>query len=531
MSIIENPVLRGFRPDPSFCYVDDTYYIATSTFEWFPGVQIHASKDLVNWKVVSRPLNTKEKLDLTGIHSSSGIWAPCLSYSDGKFYLIFTLNKTWKNKASFHDCPNYITTCQTIDGDWSKPTFLNASGFDPTLFHDDDGRKWFLNMEHNHRKKGTHDVFHGVILQEYDEKQNKLIGPIKRIFTKSSDTRSNSSEGPHMLKKDGYYYLWCAEGGTVYEHSQIVARSKTIDGPYECHPITPMMTTRDHRDYPLQKAGHGQAVVNNRGEWFYAHLCSRPLPGTTRCVLGRETAIHKLEWKNDWPYLVNENDNILPALTLEVPGNAVQEIETKMHYTFDSYDFLEDFQTLRLPFNKEIMNIEENKNHLRIYGRETLASEFEQACIARRQTEFKFTAETKIKCNPTSYRHMAGMTYRYDERNQFFFRITFDQYSDNKFFIGMNKLDRGIHDIIEEEIDFKGEITLKIEVEFDKVKFLYSLDDKEFKQFCDVLDASILSDDYVEPLGFTGAFVGLQVIDIQNHDFYADYEYFTYENK
>ena len=147
--MIRNPILPGFNPDPSFCRVGEDYFIATSTFEWYPGVQIHHSRDLVNWTLVSRPLNRAALLDMRGNPDSCGIWAPCLSYADGRFWLVYTDVK--RLDGAFKDAPNYITTCEKIDGRWSDPWFVNASGFDPSLFHDDDGRKWFVNVQWNHR--------------------------------------------------------------------------------------------------------------------------------------------------------------------------------------------------------------------------------------------------------------------------------------------------------------------------------------------------------------------------------------------
>jgi xylan 1,4-beta-xylosidase len=149
MPILRNPILPGFNPDPSILRVGNDYYIATSTFEWYPGVQIHHSTDLANWELVTRPLARKSQLDMRGNPDSCGIWAPCLSYADGQFWLVYTDVKRYD--GNFKDAPNYIVTAPTIEADWSEPVYVNSSGFDPSLFHDDDGRKWFVNMQWNHR--------------------------------------------------------------------------------------------------------------------------------------------------------------------------------------------------------------------------------------------------------------------------------------------------------------------------------------------------------------------------------------------
>ena len=168
---IENPILKGFNPDPSIIRVGNDYYIATSTFEWFPGVQIHHSTDLINWTLVARPLNKISQLNLQGVPDSCGVWAPCLSYDNGTFYLVYSNVKSFD--GVWKDTPNYLVTTKDILGEWSAPIFLSASGFDGSLFHDDDGRKWFTSMivDQRHSK-----LFGGIILQEYSEQKQRLIG-------------------------------------------------------------------------------------------------------------------------------------------------------------------------------------------------------------------------------------------------------------------------------------------------------------------------------------------------------------------
>ena len=205
--IIQNPILTGFHPDPSICRNGEDYYIAVSTFEWFPGVGIYHSKDLKNWRLVSRPLNRISQLNMMGNPDSGGIWAPALSYSDGKFWLIYTDVKV--TDGQWKDCHNYLVTCDTIDGEWSEPIHMNSSGFDPSLFHDGDGRKYFVNMMWDHRTNSH--PFYGIVLQEYNPKEEKLTGK-KEVIFKGTDVRL--TEAPHLYKINGYYYLLTAEGGT-----------------------------------------------------------------------------------------------------------------------------------------------------------------------------------------------------------------------------------------------------------------------------------------------------------------------------
>src|SRR6476659_7004003 len=222
MANISNPILRGFNPYPSIVRVGDDYYIATSTFEWYPGVQIHHSRDLVNWRLVTRPLRRKSQLDMRGDPDSCGIWAPCLSHDGEQFHLIYTDVKRYGRTsvggaagASLRDFHNFMVTAKTIDGEWSDPVHVNSSGFDPSLFHDDDGKKWFLNMVWNYRTASIggnprSPAFDGILLQECDAKAGKLVGPVRNIFR---GTPLGLVEGPHLHKRNGWYYLTTAEGG------------------------------------------------------------------------------------------------------------------------------------------------------------------------------------------------------------------------------------------------------------------------------------------------------------------------------
>ncbi|NLW48364.1 MAG: glycoside hydrolase family 43 protein, partial [Firmicutes bacterium] len=172
--MIQNPVLRGFHPDPSMICVDGTFYVANSTFEYFPGVRISASKDLANWECVSTPVSDTRWLNMQGNVMSGGVWAPCLSHCDGIYYLVFTDVKNWK-RYPFKDAHNYIITAKDIKGPWTEPVYMNSIAFDTSLFHDDDGRKYFLNVEWDYRKPGD-TTFSGILVTEVDPVTFKFIG-------------------------------------------------------------------------------------------------------------------------------------------------------------------------------------------------------------------------------------------------------------------------------------------------------------------------------------------------------------------
>ena len=201
--MIQNPIIRGFNPDPSIVRVGGDYYIATSTFEWFPGVQIHHSKDLIHWELKTRILTRESQLGLVGVPDSCGVWAPCLSFHEGVFYLVYSVVKSFD--GVWKDTPNYLITATAIDGEWSEPIFLSSTGFDGSLFHDQDGTKWYVTMLVDHRKG---KLFGGITLTQYSSEAQSLVG---ETYYLTKGTEIGISEGPHLYQKDGFYYLLLAD--------------------------------------------------------------------------------------------------------------------------------------------------------------------------------------------------------------------------------------------------------------------------------------------------------------------------------
>ncbi len=515
--MIKNPVLTGFHPDPSMIFVDDTFYIANSTFEWFPGVKISKSKDLANWETVCFPLNKESLLNMEGNPKSSGIWAPCLSYANGLFYLVFTDVKEWAGDA-FKNVSNFITTSKKIEGPWSDPVYINSSGFDPSLFHDDDGKMYFVNMEWDYRKKDK-EQFSGIILTELHKESLKQVSEQIKIF---KGTEKGCVEGPHLYKKDGYYYLFTAEGGTVYEHAETVARSKNILGPYELHPNIYLSCAENFEDHKIQKTGHGSIAKSVDGRWWYACLCGRPLEGTKFCPLGRETSINEIVWEDNWPYL--KNKTIL--IDEYFDGYGEKNSDNDLFYDFSIGNdscFKMDFQSLRSNASYDFVD-----GKLRIYGGYSPTCNFNQNVLARRQQHFEFEASTSVKVNSKNFQQMAGLIYRYDESTYYFLNIYFDEELNenvlNLMYMVGDKFQIPIKNIPIED----KEIHLKISV-LDKVgKFFYSYDGVNFTNLDYNVDITTLSDEFANPLGFTGAFIGMQCVDLNDNTASADFSYFKY---
>jgi xylan 1,4-beta-xylosidase len=522
--MITNPVLTGFNPDPSMIRVGDDYYIATSTFEWFPGVQIHHSRDLVNWRLLTRPLTRVSQLDLRGDQSSGGVWAPHLSYHNGMFYLIYTDVKN--RKGPYKDTHNYLVTAPDIMGPWSEPVFLNSSGFDPALFHDDDSRKWLVNMRWDFRKGKPR--FNGILLQEYSPAERKLVGPVKEIF-KGSDL--GVTEGPQIYKRGGYYYLLVAEGGTGYNHAATMARSQRIDGPYELDPEYPLMTTIHHPEHPLLKAGHGSLVETQSGDWYMAHLCARPLAGRMLCPLGRETALQKVEWTEDG-WLRIAGGGKLPHVYVQAPELSAHPFEAPLAKDdFDGDTLGIDYQTLRIPAEESWVSLKERPGYLRMRGQESLYSWNRQSMVARRLQHYRCEAETCVEFEPEHYMQMAGLVCYYDEADHFYLRVSRDE--ERGKIIGLIVSRQGaLDEPAGASVSIEGweRCYLKVSIDCDRVQFYCSQDGSLWLEVGQPLDLGQLSDEYEGKLGFTGAFIGLCVQDLAGTRKHADFDYFRYQN-
>ncbi|WIJ25954.1 glycoside hydrolase family 43 protein [Devosia sp. RR2S18] len=527
MPRVTNPILPGFNPDPSIVRVGEDYFIATSTFEWYPGVQIHHSRDLANWKLVTRPLDRPSLLDMRGDPDSGGIWAPDLTYADGQFWLVYTDVK--RQQGSYKDVFNYVTTAPAITGPWSEPVYLNATGFDPALFHEDDGKKYLLNMIWDHR--GRPNIFAGIALQEYDPATGELVGEEHNIF---QGTDLGLVEGPHLYKRNGWYYLLTAEGGTGFGHACTLARSRNLLGPYELHPDQHILTTKDEPLHPMQRAGHGDIAETPDGVPYLVHLMSRPVTQKHRSILGRETSIQRCEWRDDdWLYVV---DGPLPAMETEVPGTPEpQPGETVYRFSADA-PLPSDFQWLRTPVPERIFSLTERPGALRLFGRQSIGSWFEQALVARRQTDFDIEVTTTLEFSPRNEREMAGLTIYYGRHAFVYLHVSAHSDGQRELLLkGAMADNRGGHlKYLSDPISIPnaGPVHLALRMQNARLQFFYSLGSSDdVIKIGPELDGSILSDEASVAVGggsFTGTFVGMAAQDLNGKGRPADFLEFTY---
>ena len=526
-ALIQNPVLTGFHPEPSILRVGDDYYLATSTFEWAPGVALHHSRDLAHWRPIGGALEAAGLIDLLGVPDSGGVWAPDLSYARGLFHLVFS--NVRNRSGAFRDAPSYVVTASSIEGPWSAPLPLPSRGFDPSLFHDEDGRDWLLSVYWDHRP--GRDPFSGIVAQEFDPVLGRAIGASTLVF---GGTELGVVEGPHLYQRDGWYYLVTAEGGTSYEHAVTVARSRSLLGPYEVHPTNPVVSSFDRLDLPLQKVGHASLVEAVDGTWWMAALCARPLTPLGRCVLGRETAILRVDWTDEgWPYVVGG------VARQQVSGLGVQPHPWPEAPACDDFDRLElgpEWMGLRRTPTADWADLASRPGWLRITGGESLGSTFRQALVARRQQHHACVAETVVEFAPDSFQQLAGLVHYYQTGLWHYLRVSCDD--EGRRILGVLSCDHGRLEQPVADMSIEGwdRVHLRAEVRGADLTFSYGADGHRWSALGPVLDASRLSDEYatvwrgLEAVseGFTGAVLGLCVQDLSGTGATADFDSFTY---
>ncbi len=536
---IRNPILPGFNPDPSIVRVGDDYYIATSTFEWFPGVQIHHSRDLVNWRLLTRPLRRPSQLNMLGDPDSCGIWAPCLSHADGRFWLIYTDVKRYgrtsvggASGASLRDFHNYLVTADQIDGEWSDPVYMNSSGFDPSLFHDDDGRKWFVNQLWDFRPGNNR--FAGIVLQEYSVKERKLVGERVNIF---KGTDLGLTEAPHLYKRNGWYYLLTAEGGTMWNHAVTMCRSRSLTGPYELHPDIYILSSRHRPDAPLQRAGHADLVDTPSGETYITYLCGRPIRNRGRCILGRETALQPMVWgRDDW--LRTTDGQGIPQLEASAPELPAHPFPAApVRANFDDKVLPVEFQWLRSPWPEELFSLTARPGHLRLHGRETIGSLFKQALVARRQQAHHYSASTVVEFEPAHFQQLAGLVCYYGAAKFHYLHVSHDEKLGKHIRVMSAIPDGVVSDAFTPPIAIPAgkPVELRVEVDEERLRFAFRVTgvDRAWRWLPQQFDASILSDEATMPgqPNFTGAFVGVACQDLAGTAQPADFDWFEYRER
>ncbi|MBM7838949.1 alpha-N-arabinofuranosidase [Alkalihalobacillus xiaoxiensis] len=518
MAEFKNPIIPGFYPDPSVCRVGEDYYLVVSSFEYFPGVPLFHSKDLVNWKQIGHVLDRVSQLQLDGTPNSRGIYAPTIRYHNGLFYLIttFVVSQTGARK-------NFYVTATDPAGAWSDPIWLkDAPGIDPSLFFDDDGKVYYTGNRVPEAGQ-THAKHMEIWLQELDVKSGLLIGDKTGIWDGALKV-AHAQEAPHIYKKDDWYYLIIAEGGTGFTHAVTVARSRKIDGPYESNKRNPILTHRHlNKNYPIANVGHGDLVQTQTGEWWMVCLGSRPYGGIFR-NMGRETFLAPVEWEDEWPVVCGETGKL--ELKMEGPTlTRGEEIELDQFEDFNEPTLNLAWNMIRTP-QDSFFSLTEKESCIRLYGKPHQLSECENpSFIGRRQQHLSFRATTKFTLQSSIDGDQAGMALFYSQDNHFRFEIV----NDKERRLRLVRLENGEETILAEKLVELEEVELRIRADLQELSFFYKKAGN-WKKLMDQIDARLLSTDRAG--GFVGTYIGLFCISKGAFgSTKADFDWFEYKGE
>lgn len=509
-----NPILRGCYPDPSICRVGEDYYLVTSTFEYFPGLPIFHSRDLVHWRQIGHVLNRPSQLPLQGVRASGGLYAPTIRFYEGKFYVVCTLVDGRKKSG------NFLVTATDAAGPWSEPIWLEeAPGFDPSLFFDDDGRTWFVGTRL--AEPAQYEGHTQIWLQELDRNTMQLKGE-RRIIWDGALKGGCWSEAPHIYKVGSRYYLITAEGGTGHHHAVMVARSEVITGPYESNPANPVLTHRHlGLDYPIVGTGHADLVETQSGEWWMVLLAMRPYGGYFY-NLGRETFLVPLRWEDDWPVAglgTGKVEFVYPAPHL--PQHRWPAPPACDH--FDSPTLAPYWNFLRTP-EEEFWSLQERPGYLRLRLRPQRLSELANpSFVGRRQQHIHFVVRTVLEFVPQSPYECAGLVLIQNQDFHYCLLLTREQ----GLLIQLIRRAYGREEILAKRPVSGSRLYLKVEAHEQDYRFYFAEEAEAWQVMAENVDGRILSTPVAG--GFTGAYIGLYASSNgQPSTNYVDFDWFEY---
>ena len=490
-----NPVIPGFYSDPSVCRVGDDYYLVTSTFEYFPGVPVFHSKDLVNWELIGHCIDRPDQLP-----KGLNIFACTIRYHDGIFYMITTnMMAEW----------NFYVTATNPAGPWSDPVLIEVGGIDPDLFFDDDGKVYVISS-----------LF---ILNEIDIKTGDLVPGGRKIW---NGTGGRYPEGPHIYKKDGYYYLMAAEGGTEEAHSETIARSRNIWGPYDSNPSNPILTHCNYagQNLPIQGVGHADLVKAHDGSWwmvFHGYRKLQAMYGGVHHILGRETCLAPVSWpENGWP-VVNGNGTVpanMTCTTLPLKPFSVKPARTD----FDNETLDLDWNYLRYP-EKNNYSLSARKGFLRLTGTgQTIEDRNSPTFTGLRMKHPEFTVSTMIDFQPAGENEEAGLILL---NNGTHFDIIIKQSKGKRVLVSRLRFGNVVYESEEHSLK-PGPVKLVIKGDASAFTFLYSQGNDPLTEV-QKADPRFLSSETAG--GFTGVYAGLYATgNGKPCKAVADYDWFEY---
>lgn len=500
-----NPILAGFYPDPSIVRVDDAYYLVNSSFAYYPGIPIFRSRDLVHWTQLGHVLTRPTQLPLDSLGISRGVFAPTIRHHDGTFYVICTLVDAGGN---------FLVTADDPAGPWSDPVWLPFDGIDPSMFFDDDGRVYITNNGAPDYEP-LYEGHRALWIQEYDPKSREMVDPRRVIVDAGVDIEQEPIwiEAPHIFKVDGTYYLIAAEGGTGYDHSQVVFRSDDVFGPYEPYEHNPILTQRHldpDRPHPVTSAGHADFVQLPNGDWWAVFLATRPYAGG-HYNTGRETFLLPVTWtENGWPVIL-EGDATVPYVheRPDLPAQRPPDVPKNGNFTYiDDFDgdaLLPYWTFIRTPARRwhRVQG-----GWLSVQGRDAPLTSLQQpSFVGRRQQHVHATVSTAMRYYPQREGDHAGIAAF--QNRQHFFLLAVAQV-DGAPVVQLQRAAGGETEIIASaaiDLPADGPVYLRIEARGEAYDFSYGLAPGEWIPLLEGADGTLLSTETAG--GFVGAMFGL----------------------
>lgn len=502
-----NPILSGFYPDPSICRVGNDYYIVNSSFAYFPGLPIFHSTDLASWKLLGHAMDRKEQLDLTNAGVSRGLFAPTIRYKDGTFYILCTLI----DKGG-----NFIITAKDPKGPWSNPIWIKeVQGIDPSLdFVDDKAYITYNSVAPD--DKALYDGHRTIRSYEFNLSTMKVVGKERLLVNGGTDLSKKPIwiEGPHLFKKNGWYYLLCAEGGTGYNHAAVIFRSKTVEGPFVSFDKNPILTQR-HLDPARANAvtttGHADFVETPDGRWYAVFLGCRPYEGDYYNT-GRETFMLPVQWENDWPIMLKGTEQVLHRYPLPFPqGTSIKNEfngNVKFHDDFKADKLSQRYIFLRNPDSSHY-RIKRNKLNLRLQGA-TLEGKQSPTFVGFRQHNMTGEASAKLSFSAASELEKSGITIFQSEHHYYFLckSVTAGK-PVVQLFRGAGNTNEKAAPILmaEQPLPTRDVVYLKIKAEADKYSFFYSTKKNNWQLLLANVDGKFLSTKVAG--GFVGSLFAL----------------------
>jgi xylan 1,4-beta-xylosidase len=494
-----NPILSGFYPDPSICRVGNDYYIVNSSFAYYPGLPIFHSTDLLNWQQIGHVLNRPDQLNLDSAGVSRGLFAPAITYHKGIFYVVCTL----VDKGG-----NFVVTATDPKGPWSKPAWLpEVEGIDPSIFFDGDGKAYIVYNSIPPNNKPLHDGHRTIRMNQFDAKNLKIISDNKIIVNGGTDMSKKPVwiEGPHLFKKDGWYYLICAEGGTDINHSEVVFRSKSVNGSYVSYEKNPILTQRHldpARKNPITSTGHADFVETPDGKWWAVFLGCRPYE-ENYFNTGRETFMTPVEWKDGWP-TINPNFSVVQhSYPIDTKLNPSIERLNGNYLFKDDFNFAvlnQRYSFLRTP-RENWYSLSNGKLTLQLRP-QTSGGVGNPSFVGFRQAHAKGYASTTLNFEPKSPNEKAGLLAFQNEKHYYFLCLSID--SGNQ----VIQLFKGEELIASAPIFLvRNEVMLKIESKGNSYAFYYGTQKDKWYTLKDNVDAKFLSTQVAG--GFVGTFYSM----------------------